>query len=192
MTEDDASNASRGAARARVTAAPAPAERLLALAADPLRQLRRRARQAYLLAYLRGRGAQVDPSVRVFGRVHVGGNPANLRIGRGVVLNEGVFLNARGPLSIGDGTHLSPYAQVQTGQLQVDAAGRRHRAAAVSIGENVWVAAGAIITGGVTIGENSVVAAGAVVTRDVKPGVLVGGVPAEVIRELELDERPGG
>ena len=40
---------------------------------------------------------------------------------------------------------------------------------------------------GVTIGNNVVVAAGAVVTKDVPNNTLVGGVPAKIIRTLEND-----
>ena len=40
---------------------------------------------------------------------------------------------------------------------------------------------------GVTIGNNVVVAAGAVVTKDVPDNCVVGGVPAKIIREIEDD-----
>lgn len=40
---------------------------------------------------------------------------------------------------------------------------------------------------GVTIGSNVVIAAGAVVTKDVPDNVLAGGVPAKILRELEND-----
>lgn len=43
-----------------------------------------------------------------------------------------------------------------------------------------------------TIGSNVVVAAGAVVSKDVPDGVVVGGVPARVLRELEDDEESDG
>ena len=38
-----------------------------------------------------------------------------------------------------------------------------------------------------TIGNNVVVAAGAVVTKDVPDNCVVGGVPAKIIREIEDD-----
>ena len=48
---------------------------------------------------------------------------------------------------------------------------------------------GATICPGVTIGENSVVAAGAVVTKDVPDNVVVGGVPAKIIKTLDPSEQ---
>jgi len=41
----------------------------------------------------------------------------------------------------------------------------------------------AIILPGVKIGRGAVVAAGAVVTKDIPPFSVVGGVPAQIIRE---------
>ncbi len=38
---------------------------------------------------------------------------------------------------------------------------------------------------GVTIGENAIVAANAVVTRDVAANVIVGGIPAKVIKTFD-------
>ena len=54
----------------------------------------------------------------------------------------------------------------------------------VTIEDDVWVGANAVILPGVTIGEHCVVAAGAVVTKDVPPHSLVAGVPAKVIRQI--------
>lgn len=52
----------------------------------------------------------------------------------------------------------------------------------ISIGNDVWVGARAIILDGVMIGDGAIVAAGSVVTKDVPPYAVVGGVPAKVIR----------
>lgn len=54
----------------------------------------------------------------------------------------------------------------------------------VTIEDDVWIGANAVILPGVTIGNHSVVAAGAVVTKDVPPHSLVAGVPAKVIKQI--------
>ena len=59
------------------------------------------------------------------------------------------------------------------------------RVGKVDIKDNVFVGHGAIVLPGVTIGPNVIVAAGAVVTKDVPEGKIVAGVPAKVIGDLE-------
>ena len=58
--------------------------------------------------------------------------------------------------------------------------------APIHIGKNVWIGANATVLAGVTIGDGAVVAAGAVVTKDVEPNTIVGGVPATVIKKIEV------
>lgn len=52
----------------------------------------------------------------------------------------------------------------------------------VSIGNDVWIGANALIRDGVSIGDGAIVAAGAVVVRDVPAYAVVGGVPATVLK----------
>jgi acetyltransferase-like isoleucine patch superfamily enzyme len=52
----------------------------------------------------------------------------------------------------------------------------------VTIEDNVWVGAGAIILLNVRIKTGAVISAGAVVTRDVEENTVVGGVPATFIK----------
>ena len=54
----------------------------------------------------------------------------------------------------------------------------------VVIGDNVWIGDRVMILKGSTIGKNSVVAAGAVVSGEFPANVVIGGVPAKVIREI--------
>jgi acetyltransferase-like isoleucine patch superfamily enzyme len=50
------------------------------------------------------------------------------------------------------------------------------------IGNDVWVGARSIILDGLHIGDGAIIAAGAVVTKSVPPYMIMGGVPARVIR----------
>jgi len=52
----------------------------------------------------------------------------------------------------------------------------------VSIQNDVWIGAGALLMDGVTIGNGAIVAARSVVTKDVPPYAIVGGTPAKLIR----------
>ena len=57
--------------------------------------------------------------------------------------------------------------------------------APIVLGKNVWIGAHATILPGVTIGDNAVVAAGAVVAKDVPQNVIVAGVPAKIIKQIQ-------
>lgn len=57
----------------------------------------------------------------------------------------------------------------------------------VVIGDDVWIGGNETILPGVTIGNNVVVAAGAVVTKDVPDNCVVGGMPAKIIKTIEDD-----
>lgn len=59
----------------------------------------------------------------------------------------------------------------------------------ITICDDAWIGAGAIVLRGVTIGEGAIVGAGSVVTKDVQPYSIVAGNPAVLVRELSPDER---
>lgn len=52
----------------------------------------------------------------------------------------------------------------------------------VTLDDDCWIGAGAIILPGVTIGKMAIVGAGAVVTKNVKSNTVVAGVPAKPIK----------
>jgi len=56
----------------------------------------------------------------------------------------------------------------------------------VTIGDDVWLGAGAIIFPGVTIGDHAVVGAGSVVRTDVSPWQVVAGVPARFLKDRRM------
>ncbi len=55
--------------------------------------------------------------------------------------------------------------------------------ALVTIEDDCWIGANAVITSGVTIGKHSVVAAGSIVTKNVPALSIVAGNPAKVIKQ---------
>ena len=57
--------------------------------------------------------------------------------------------------------------------------------APISVGNNVFIGANAIVMPGVSIEDNAVIGAGAVVTRDVLSNTVVAGVPARHLMSLE-------
>jgi len=61
-------------------------------------------------------------------------------------------------------------------------------AGSVTIGNDVWIGANAVILDDVRIGDGAIIAAGAIVTGDVPPYTIVGGVPAKYIRKRFPDE----
>ena len=54
----------------------------------------------------------------------------------------------------------------------------------VTIEDDVWVGANAVILPGVTLGKHSVVAAGSVVSRSVPPYSVCAGSPAKAIKQF--------
>ncbi|HEV7346192.1 MAG TPA: acyltransferase [Devosia sp.] len=59
---------------------------------------------------------------------------------------------------------------------------QKHESLGISIEDDVWIGANAVVLDGVTVGRGAVIAAGAVVSKDVPPLAIVGGVPAKVVR----------
>ena len=55
----------------------------------------------------------------------------------------------------------------------------------VTLKNDCWIGAGAILLPGVTIGEKAIVGAGAVVTKDVETNSVVAGIPSRKIKSIE-------
>ncbi|UJF23370.1 serine O-acetyltransferase [Shewanella sp. OMA3-2] len=55
------------------------------------------------------------------------------------------------------------------------------------IGNNVYIATGAKVLGNIVIGSNVIIAANSVVINDVPSNSIVGGIPAKVIKSIDVD-----
>ena len=57
----------------------------------------------------------------------------------------------------------------------------------IIVEDDVWIGASATILPGVKIGKGAIIGAGAVVTRNVEPYTVVAGIPAKVVRTLQIE-----
>lgn len=114
-----------------------------------------------------------------------------LTLGKKVHINDNVFINAVGNVSIGNYCVLSHGVTILSTGLDTSKWVDRiedqdtHIDKPITIADNVWIGANVMICSGVSIAKNCIIAAGAVVTADLsEEGCLYGGVPAKRIKYL--------
>lgn len=61
--------------------------------------------------------------------------------------------------------------------------------APIEIHDKAWLGFNVIVLKGVVIGEGAIIGAGSVVTKSIPPYTIAAGNPAQVIREIPLNER---
>lgn len=108
-------------------------------------------------------------------------------VGARSFINFGGVILDSAPVRIGDDVQIGPGVQLMTPLHPLDPDERRtHREHAhpITVGDDVWLAAGVIVCPGVTIGDGTVVGAGSVVTRDLPARHLCVGSPCRVVRAL--------
>ena len=111
------------------------------------------------------------------------------RFGKNVFVNYGCGFMDRGCITLEDNVLIGPRVNLITENHGMEPELRKHvYSKPIHIKKGAWLGTAATILPGVTIGENAVVAAGAVVTSDVPPNVVVGGVPARVIKKNIIEE----
>ena len=117
----------------------------------------------------------------------------SLGLGTNVVVNSCSRIVAHESIEIGDnvvsaaGVSILDHdhrTHVENGALVVE--NLEFTSEPIRIGANVWLGDKVTVLKGVTIGDNVIVAANAVVTKDVAAGTIVGGIPAAKIRDLDL------
>lgn len=114
----------------------------------------------------------------------------NIHVGEDFLSNYNLTILDIAPVNIGSHVMIGPNVDIYTVNHPMTAEGRRKylaQASPVTIGDDVWIGGKVSIMPGVTIGSNVVIAAGAVVTKDVANNVLVGGVPARKIKDLPIE-----
>ena len=107
-----------------------------------------------------------------------------MKLGRNIIINKGATILSPASVEIEDNVLIGPNVQIVTVDHDLKDRHNLFHFGKVTIRNNAWIGIGVTICPGVTIGRNSVVAAGSVVTKDVPDNVMVGGIPAKIIKTL--------
>lgn len=136
-------------------------------------------------------GETVD--VRAGAVLSVGGG--SLRLDGFNNLGWGVVIHCAESVRLGKFAHVAEYSTIVDSShfytTPDEWSYHNVRTRPVVLGKDVWVCPKCTIASGVTIGDHTMVGANSCVTKDVPSGVLISGVPAKVVRELDLPWRRG-
>ncbi|WBW98959.1 acyltransferase [Oceanirhabdus sp. W0125-5] len=88
-------------------------------------------------------------------------------------------------INIGNNVTIAPQAYLLAHDASTKKLINYTKIGSITIEDNVFIGARALIMPGVTIGENSIVAAGAIVTKNVPPNTVAAGIPAKVVSTIE-------
>lgn len=115
-----------------------------------------------------------------------------VHIGKGVEIGYMVLIDNRRPelVTIEDHVTLTTMCVVISHDLSRHFNEGKEIIGEVRIRKGAFIGMNSTIMPGVTIGEGAVVAAGSVVTKDVEPYTIVGGVPAQKIRDYYPEGHP--
>ena len=151
----------------------------------PTEYEKRRALMEEMFAEI-GEGCYIEPPFHSnFGGGHV-------HLGKNVYANFNLTCVDDTHIYVGDCTMFGPNVTVATAGHpilpELREQGYQYNAP-VHIGKNCWIGAGVIILPGVTIGDNVVVGAGSIVTRDLPSNVVAVGNPCKVMHEVNEHDK---
>lgn len=112
---------------------------------------------------------------------------SNIHIGDHFYANYGCVILDPAEVFIGDHVFLAPHVCLYAATHPIDAEVRNTEleyAKTIRIGSSVWIGGSSVICPGVTIGDNVVIGAGSVVTKDIPSGVVAVGNPCRVLRPI--------
>lgn len=104
-----------------------------------------------------------------------------------VLINYNCVILDTSPVHIGANAFIAPGVCISCVGHALDPAQRAEAittSAPITLEDDVWIGANAVVCGGVTIGKGSVIGAGSVVTRDIPAGVVAAGAPCRVLRPI--------
>lgn len=122
---------------------------------------------------------------------------AGIRLGKNCLIGEFNVVRGQGGIVIGDNVYTASHVQIlAVNHVYSDPTrpiiDQGITARGITIEDDAWIGAGAIILDGVHVGQGAVVGAGAVVTDDIPPHTVVAGNPARAVKKISAAEIPAG
>ncbi|MCP1659367.1 sugar O-acetyltransferase [Neisseria perflava] len=111
----------------------------------------------------------------------------NIELGENFYANHNLVILDGAKVTFGNNVFIAPDCGFYTAGHPIDSQRRSQGlefAHPITVGDNVWIGGGVKVMPGVTIGSNVVIAAGSVVTKNIPDNVIAGGVPCRVLREV--------
>ncbi|WP_157972852.1 acyltransferase [Aureibaculum luteum] len=112
---------------------------------------------------------------------------AIIKIGNNVATNNNIFICSANHIEINDNTRIGQNVTIMDFEAHGIDPRKRNKVGEIGeiiIGENVWIGNNVIILKNSSIGQNSIIAAGAVVSGVFPDNVIIGGVPAKIIKTI--------
>jgi acetyltransferase-like isoleucine patch superfamily enzyme len=136
-----------------------------------------------------GNRVKIGANTKISITSHLENIGTGLNIGHDSAIGEYSYLGCSGGVTIGNDVIMGQYVSFHSQNHNYQDKTRKIReqgvkSEGIEIGNNIWVGAKATFLDGCKVSDNSIVASGAVVTDKFSSGVVIGGVPARVIKEL--------
>jgi acetyltransferase-like isoleucine patch superfamily enzyme len=112
---------------------------------------------------------------------------SKINIGSHVTSNNNLFICCANEVVIGQKTLIGNFVSILDHEAHGNKPNERNQLGIigkVTIGENVWIGNNVTILKNTTIGDNSIVAIGSVVSGEFPNNVIIGGIPAKIIKNL--------
>ena len=112
----------------------------------------------------------------------------NIEIGNNFYSNHNLIILDGAKVEFGDNVFIAPNCSFYTAGHPINIEERNEGieyAKPIKVGTNVWIGGNVIVLPGVTIGDNVTIGAGSVVTKDIPSNVIAYGNPARVIKKID-------
>ena len=116
----------------------------------------------------------------------------NIEIGENFFANHNCIILDGAKVTFGDNVFIAPNCGFYTAGHPLDSEQRNQGleyAYPITVGNNVWIGAHAVVLPGVTIGNEVVIGAGSVVNKNIPSGVIAAGNPCKVIRQITENDK---